>query len=166
MRLEIRRISGNIHKDQIYRRDEIDGRGSYVLDPNGIKIVDDAALGKPPWTTFEFKFREDPKITQRIREENAVEIKSGISNHLKASPAPKSSRGKSLINDTKWATQQSLILMAQPSNSNCNVDQPNISEDDSNHERQISSSNTKFEAEGFSNLGGFGADHDITQRKR
>jgi hypothetical protein len=78
VRLEVRRVSGQIRKDQVYwgKDDDDDGISSCVFDPDGIEVIDNAARGKPPYIIFEFKFREDPKITQ-MSEENE-ESKIGI----------------------------------------------------------------------------------------
>lgn len=73
LRLEIRRVSGRIRKDQVCWRRGDDDDGIYVFDADGIRVIDDAELEKPPYITFEFKFREDPKITRlmnRTAEEN------------------------------------------------------------------------------------------------
>ena len=75
VRLEIRRVSGKIRKNQVHweKGDDDNDDGVYVFDSDGIKVIDDAALEKPPYINFEFKFREDPKITRltyRIAEEN------------------------------------------------------------------------------------------------
>jgi hypothetical protein len=84
VRLEIRRVSGNIRKDQIVWRklegDDDDYMDVCVFDPDGITFVDDAARGKPPYVVFEFKFREDPKITKMLRsiEEEKVDTKIGM----------------------------------------------------------------------------------------
>ena len=72
VRLEVRRVSGHIHNDQVYwgkleGDDDDDSDGICVFDPDGIKVIDDATRGKPPYITFEFKFREDPKITRIIQ---------------------------------------------------------------------------------------------------
>lgn len=93
LRLEIRRISGHIHINQVYWEEGDDGKGVCVFNPDGIKVIDNAKQGNPPWIIFEFKFREDPKITQmiqRIREENMDTI-IGVQNHLETTPKlPKS----------------------------------------------------------------------------
>lgn len=99
-RLEIRRVSGDICKNQVYWGKEPDG---CVFDPKGIKVIDDAAQGEPPYIVFEFKFREDPKITQRIIEENHdMENKHSVRKHLEISrKSSRRSSGRSLINDIK-----------------------------------------------------------------
>ena len=57
--------------------------GICVFNPYGIKVIDDAERGEPPWIVFEFKFREDPKMTQHITEENRdTDTKIGVRNHL------------------------------------------------------------------------------------
>ena len=80
-RLEIRRISGNIHKNQIHWRKGDDGKGICVFDPEGIELIDDAQSDRPPYIIFDFQFREDPKITRkvapRMKEEN-VDTKIGV----------------------------------------------------------------------------------------
>ena len=81
VRLEIRRVSGHICNDQVYWMKGKDDDGICVFDPDGIKVIDDVEQEKPPYIIFEFKFREDPKITQitqRMTEENAVDTKIGV----------------------------------------------------------------------------------------
>ena len=78
MRVEIRRVSGDINKDQVYWGKGDDGKGIYVFNPDGIEFIDDASRGKPPFITFEFKFREDPEITQRRMLEEKADTKIGI----------------------------------------------------------------------------------------
>lgn len=77
MRLEIRRVTGRIRNDQVYWGEGPDGLGICVCDMDGITIVDDAAQDMPPRIIFEFKFREDLKITERMIEEN-MDTKIGV----------------------------------------------------------------------------------------
>lgn len=74
-RLEVRRVKGDIRNDQVYWEES---NGICVFDPNGIKVVDDEARGKPPHIIFEFKFREDPEITRMTQSMLEEDIKSGI----------------------------------------------------------------------------------------
>ena len=74
-RLEVRRVSGRIRKNQVFwdEGDDSDDEGFFNFDLDGITVKDDEAQGKPSYITFDFKFREDPKITrmnQRIAEES------------------------------------------------------------------------------------------------
>lgn len=74
VRLDVRRVSGQIKKNQVYWREGDDEKGMCVFNPKGITVIDDAARDKPPYISFEFKFREDPEITKmnrRIAEEKA-----------------------------------------------------------------------------------------------
>ena len=75
LRLEIRRVSGDIRKDQVCWGKGDDGNDIYVFDPDGIELIDDAARGKPPYITFEFKFREDSQITKITAEEENEDTK-------------------------------------------------------------------------------------------
>ena len=81
LRLELRRISGDIRNNQVYWGKGDDGKGICVFDPDGIELIDDAESGYPPYIVFEFKFREDPKITQvtqHMKEEKVtVDTKTG-----------------------------------------------------------------------------------------
>ena len=38
--------------------------GVCIINPDGIKIIDDAKREEPPWIIFEFKFREDDRKSQ------------------------------------------------------------------------------------------------------
>jgi hypothetical protein len=83
VRLEIRRVSGPIRNDQVYWGKGNDDNGICVFDPDGgVKVIDDVEQEKPPYIIFEFKFREDHKITQvtqRMTEENLnVDTKIGV----------------------------------------------------------------------------------------
>lgn len=66
----MRRISGHIRKNQVYwgEGDDDDDNGIYVFNPDGIEVIDDAAREKSPYITFEFNFREDPKISKIINQ--------------------------------------------------------------------------------------------------
>jgi hypothetical protein len=80
VRLEVRRLSGHIRNDQVYWREgDDDDYGMCVFDPDGIEVIDDAALGKHPYIIFEFKFREDPEIAKLTqRKEEGEDTKVGI----------------------------------------------------------------------------------------
>jgi hypothetical protein len=80
VRLEVRRLSGHIRNDQVYwGEDDDDDYGICVFDSDGIKVIDDEALGKDPYIVFEFKFREDPKIAKMTqRKEEGEDTKVGI----------------------------------------------------------------------------------------
>jgi len=82
LRLEIRRLSGNIRKDQVYWDEGDDGMGVFVFDPDGIKVIDDADLDEPPYIIFEFNFRQMTQMTQRRTTEANADTKIGIPNHL------------------------------------------------------------------------------------
>ena len=86
LRLEIRRVSGHIRSKQVYWEKGDDGLGVCVFDPDGIEIIDDAERDEPPYIVFDFKFREDPKITQatqRMIEKNVdTKIEVGTLSHL------------------------------------------------------------------------------------
>lgn len=99
VRLEIRRISGNIRKDQVFweEGDDDDDGIICVFDPDGIEVIDDAAREKPPYITFEFKFREDPKITQRIVKQNSENVDSKISIQATQAVAQKSLKSGTLV---------------------------------------------------------------------
>lgn len=56
VRLEVRRVSGNIRNNQVYWGKGDDNDGICVSDPDGIEVIDDATRGKYPYITFEFKF--------------------------------------------------------------------------------------------------------------
>ena len=93
VRLEVRRISGNLRKDQVYWEEGDDGDdGSYVFDPDGVTIIDDEALGYPPYVTFEFKFRQftQPKADSEKNEDigKRVTRKSTKSGNTLALPVP------------------------------------------------------------------------------
>ena len=78
VRLEVRRVRGEIRNDQVHWGKKDDGYGICVFDPNGIEVVDDAARGKPPYIIFEFKFREDPEITRMTQSMQEDDTKIGI----------------------------------------------------------------------------------------
>ena len=98
LRLEIRRVSGHIRNDQVYWGEGDDGMGICIFDPDGIKVIDDAEQEEPPYIIFEFKFREDPKITlrrQRTIEEN-MDTKIDVQNHLETTRKSSKSSTSSL----------------------------------------------------------------------
>ena len=102
MRLELRRISGDIRNNQVYWGKGDDGKGICVFDPDGIELIDDAESDHPPYIVFEFKFREDPKITgtqvtQHMKEEKVDTKTGGQTSHLETSLAQKSTKSDSTL---------------------------------------------------------------------
>jgi hypothetical protein len=67
LRLEIRRLSGHIRRNQVYWGEEegSDDKGVYIFDPDGIKVVDDEARGEPPLLFLNLNFGKIPKSLNR-----------------------------------------------------------------------------------------------------
>ena len=60
--------------------------GVRVFDPDGIEVIDDEEQGDPPWIIFEFKFREDPKITQMTQHITEENVETKVENYLENTP--------------------------------------------------------------------------------